>query len=211
MHLAIIGASAGIGKEAVNRALEKGLQVSTLSRSPLPIPDHPNLTKRNGSATNKQDLLPCISKVDAVIVTLGTGKSFKATTLYSDFARLLVSLEPELKKDLPIIVVTGHGAGDSSNYQPNGFMRLLFKYVLNKVYDDKTLMEEILSRSGLLWTIVRPGALKDKPFTGKYRVENKLYKGIGIHSVNRADVADFLIQQATNPLYSHQFVSITNQ
>ena len=71
-------------------------------------------------------------------------------------------------------------------------------------------MEEIISSSGLKWTIVRPGLLKNKPLAEKYKIETKLYKGIKIKSINRTDVADFMVKEAENPKYSRKYPALTN-
>ena len=60
-------------------------------------------------------------------------------------------------------------------------------------------MEENVFELKMKWIIVRPGVLKDKPLTEKYRVEKKLFKGSTVGSINPADVADFLVKQAENP------------
>lgn len=210
MNITIIGASAGVGLETLKRALDRKHNVTTLSRSEITFPSTTNLTMLTGSATNKDDLKKAIEKADAVIVALGTGKSMKPTTLYSDFAKLLVEAQSETNKQIPFIVVTGFGAGESGQY--NGFiMKLFFKFLLKDVYADKTKMEEIISNSKLKWEIVRPGLLKDKPLTEKYRVETKLFNGINIGSINRADVADFLVKQAENPTELIKYVSLSNK
>ena len=210
MNITIIGASAGVGLETVKRALDRKHNVTTLSRSEINLSSNNNLTMLKGSATNKADLIKSIEKADAVIVALGTGKSMKPTTLYSDFAKLLVKVQSETNTQIPFIVLTGFGAGESGQYI--GFiMKLFFKFLLKDVYADKTKMEEIISSSKLKWEIVRPGLLKDKPLTEKYRVETKLFKGINIGSVNRADVADFLVKQAENPTELNKYVSLSNK
>lgn len=210
MNITIIGASAGVGLEAVKRALERNHTVTTLSRSDINLPQSPLLVKLKGSATNKADLKKSIEKADAVIVAIGTGKSMKPTTLYSDFATLLVEVQKEIKKGVPFVVLTGFGAGESWDYQPNILMTLFFKFLLKDVYADKTKMEKIITESDLRWVIARPGVLKDKPLTEKYKVETELYKGIKVNSVNRADVADFLVKQAENPTYVYRYCSLSN-
>jgi putative NADH-flavin reductase len=210
MNLTIIGASAGVGLETVKRALERKHKVTTLSRTEIQITDNDNLIKQIGSATNKNDLKKSIENADAVIVALGTGKSMKATTLYSDFAKLLVEVQEETNTQIPFIILTGFGAGDSGAYN-SFFMRLFFKFLLKNVYDDKTKMEEIIAGSKMKWEIVRPGLLKDDPLTEKYRVENKLFKGINIGSINRADVADFLVKQAENPNQINHYPALSNK
>jgi len=210
MNITIIGASAGVGLETVKRALGRYHKVLTLSRSEIALPSNENLKTIIGSATNKADLKKSIESADAVIVALGTGKSMKATTLYSDFAKLLSEVQQETNTQIPFIVLTGFGAGESGQY--NGFlMKLFFKFLLKDVYADKTKMEEIITNSKMKWEIVRPGLLKDKPLTEKYRTENKLFKGINIGSINRSDVADFLVKQAENQTQLNKYVSISNK
>ena len=211
MNLTIIGASAGVGLETLKRALNRNHKVTTLSRSEIQIADTENLTKLIGSATNKEDLKKSIENADAVIVALGTGKSMKPTTLYSDFANLLIAVQKETNTSVPFIVLTGFGAGESKMYHSNLFMKLFFKFLLKDVYADKTKMEEIITSSKMNWEIVRPGVLKDKPLTEKYRMENKLFKGINIGAINRSDVADFLVKQAKHPTELHNYVSLSNK
>lgn len=210
MNITIIGASAGIGLETVKRALDRKHNVTTLSRSEISLPNHSDMLMIKGSATNKNDLKKSIENADAAIVALGTGKSMKPTTLYSDFAKLLVDVQKETNTQIPFIVLTGFGAGKSWEY--NTFiMKLFFRFLLKDVYADKTKMEEIITNSEIKWEIVRPGLLKDKPLTEKYRTETELYKGINIGSINRSDVADFLLKQAENPTELYKYVSLSNQ
>lgn len=210
MNISIIGASAGTGLETVKKALERDHKVTTLSRSTIPLPKNRNMKRIKGSATNKTDLKKSIENADAVIVALGTGMTTKPTTLYSDFAKLLVEVQQETNTQVPFIVVTGFGAGKSSTYNTL-IMKLFFKFILKDVYADKTIMEEIITNSRVKWEIVRPGLLKNKPLTGKYRVEIDLYRGIKIGSIHRTDVADFLVRQAENPSLLYKYVSLSNR
>ena len=163
-----------------------------------------------GDATNKTDLINSIQNADALIVTLGTGKNMKATTLFSDFAKLIVEIDRENKIDIPFIFVTGFGAGESKNYV-SWLVKMFLKYFLKDVYADKTNMEEIITNSDMNWTVVRPGRLLDKELTAQYRIENKLFKGINIGGINRADVADFLIKQAENQTELKKYVAIAEK
>lgn len=210
MNITIIGASAGVGLETVKRALDRNHKITTLSRSEIKLPSHKNLTTLKGSATNKDDLKKSIANADAVIVALGTGKSMKTTTLYSDFAKLLVEVQKEMSTQIPFIVLTGFGAGESGAYH-SFMMKLFFKFLLKDVYADKTKMEEIIAKSSMKWEIVRAGILKDNPLTEKYRAETTLFKGINIGNINRADVADYMVKQAENPTELFKYVSLSNK
>jgi len=210
MNITIIGASAGIGLEAVKRGLTRNHSITTLSRSEIEIEAKKSLKVILGDATNKADLLNSIQNTDAIIVTLGTSKNMKATTLFSDFAKLIVEIHSENKIDIPFIFVTGFGAGESKNYVP-WLVKIFLKYFLKEVYADKTNMEEIITNSDMNWTVVRPGRLLDKKLTEKYRIENKLFKGINIGGINRADVADFLIKQAEKQTELRKYIAISEK
>ena len=207
MNITIIGASAGIGLETVKRGLNRKHSITTLSRSEIEIEEKQSVKMILGDATNKADLLNAIQNADALIITLGTGKNMKATTLFSDFAKLIVEIHEENKIDIPFIFVTGFGTGESKNYV-SWLVRLFLKYFLKDVYADKAKMEEIITNSTMNWTVVRPGRLLDKELTEKYRIENKLFKGINIGGINRADVADFLIKQAEKQTELKKYVAI---
>jgi putative NADH-flavin reductase len=90
MKITVIGASAGIGLITVQKALERGHEVRALSRDTSAIPDHPLLTRINGSATAVDDVKKAIADTQLVIVTIGT-KNKKPNTLFSDSAETLVS------------------------------------------------------------------------------------------------------------------------
>jgi putative NADH-flavin reductase len=210
MNITIIGASAGIGLETVKRGLDRNHSITTLSRSGIEIEEKKSLKVILGDATNKADLLSSIQNADAIIVTLGTSKNMNATTLFSDFAQLMVEIHKENKIDIPFIFVTGFGAGESKNYVP-WLVKMFLKYFLKDVYADKTKMEEIITNSDLNWTVVRPGRLFDKELTEKYRIENKLFKGINVGGINRADVADFLIKQAEEQTELKKYIAISEK
>ncbi len=210
MTITVIGASAGIGLETVKRALQRGHNVTTLSRGAVLLPGTTALRSIKGSALNRDDLRLALSNTDAVIVALGTGKSMKATTLYSDFAALLTEVQGEMKLDIPFVIVTGFGAGESGAY--NSFlMKLFFRLFLKDVYADKTKMEEIISQSKMRWVIVRPGLLKDQPLSDYYKVETRLYNGMNTGAVSRANVADFIVKQAETQTCLYQYCSISNR
>ena len=210
MNITIIGASGGIGLETVKRGLNRKHSITTLSRSEIEIEEKKSLKMIHGDATNKADILNSIQNAEAIIVTLGTAKNMKATTLFSDFAKLIVEIHRENKIEIPFIFVTGFGAGESKNYV-SWLIKLFLKYLLKDVYADKSKMEEIITHSDLNWTVVRPGRLLDKDLTEKYRVENKLFKGINIGEISRADVADFLIKQAENQTQIKKYIGISEK
>lgn len=208
MNIAIIGAGAGIGLESVKLALKKGHIVTALSTNTDQIPNHPNLIKINGSATSLIDLKHTITGSEAVLITVGT-KNKKATTLFSDIANTLVKVTDDLEFSSPVFVITGFGAGESKNYL-SFFMRTVISLFLKDQYINKTVMEEIITKSTLKWEIIRPGMLTNGDAQSTYKVISELQKGMKVGKISRADVAQFLITEAENQLRLYQYVALTN-
>jgi putative NADH-flavin reductase len=107
MNITILGASGGIGLETVKRGLNRKHSITTLSRSKIEIEEKKSLNMILGDATNKANLVNSIQNAEAIIVTLGTGKNMKATTLFSDFAKLIMEIHRENKIDIPFTFITG--------------------------------------------------------------------------------------------------------
>ncbi len=200
----VMGASRGIGLETVKALLARGLDVRALARSATRIAiDDPRLEKVDGYALDAATVERALAGVDAVIQSLGVAVGpetiLKGTTLFSKATRVLVDAmrKTGVKR---LIVVTGAGAGDSRGHGSFLFDRIVFPLVLKRVYDDKDVQEQIVKASGLEWTIARPGGLTDGAATGSYEVltDPQTWRG---GFIARADVADFLAKEVTEPRY----------
>jgi len=196
--LLIIGASRGIGLETVRAALGAGYEVRALSRSANAITlDDPFFEKIAGDALNRQTIKCALAGADAVIqglgVRLGRETVLKGTTLFSQATRVLVD-EMQYTGLKRLVVVTGLGAGDSQGTGSLVHTYLAFPLVLQRIYDDKSVQEEIIASSNLDWTIVRPGILTNGPATGRYHalIDAESWRG---GFISRRDVADFLVRQ----------------
>jgi putative NADH-flavin reductase len=191
----IIGASRGIGLEAVRQALDAGHAVRAFSRSASRLAiSHPVLEKVNGDALSKADVAAAAKGMDAVIQVLGvgTGDLFRPVHLFSDATRILIDAMTAagVKR---LIAVTGYGAGDSHD-SLSLLERIPFRLLLGRAYDDKSAQERMIVGSALDWTIARPGVLTNGARTGRYQVLAKpstWHNGV----ISRADVADFLVRQ----------------
>jgi len=207
MKIAIIGASAGIGLQTTRLALERGHDVTTLSRRVVSLPDHAKLKRVKGSATNPNDVRAAVEGTDAILVTLGVKSPF-ATTLFSDSARILLQTIREMGSSPTLIVLTGFGAGDSWTYNSLP-MKILFTLLLKKVYADKSEQERVIAAGYPRWEIVRPGRLTNGAMTGHYRVLDELAEGMKVGAISRADVAHFMIGQAENPTCLGKYPALT--
>jgi putative NADH-flavin reductase len=207
MKIAIIGASAGIGLQCTRLALERGHEVTALSRRIVPLPDHLKLRRVQGSATYPNDIRAAVEGAEAILVTLGVKSPF-ATTLFSDSARILLQVLKETSSSPTLIVLTGFGAGDSWEY--NSFpMKLMFTLLLKNVYEDKSEQERLIAGEYPRWEIVRPGRLTNGAMTGRYRVLDELAKGMTVGAISRSDVAHFMVAQAEHPTYLGKYPALS--
>ncbi len=195
MKLAIIGASRGIGRKAVDEALERGHQVRAMSRSAMDL-EAEGFEWMEGDATNDVDVFNAIDGCDAVILTLGVPRDarvLKKTTLFSDATRVLIA-QMEKAGIKRLLTVTGFGAGDSAEKLSTP-ERLTQNAFLGRAYADKDVQEQLIRESDLDWTIARPGILRDNRKSGAYKVlTEKAEWRNGL--ISRADVADFLVTAA---------------
>lgn len=197
----VIGASRGIGLETVKAALAAGHSVRAFARSAPTIGiSDPKLTKVTGDARVRNDVSAACKGVDAVISTVGVSSLRDlvfGTTLFSDSTRVLTGAMQDAGVRR-LLLVTGAGAGNSRGRINFLYDNLLFPLVLQRAYNDKDVAEDIVMKSGLDWTIVRPGALTNRPAERRYKAltEMKDWRG---GFISRADVADYLIKIIDDP------------
>jgi putative NADH-flavin reductase len=208
MKITVIGASAGIGLEVVRHALHRGHEVTSLSRHTGTLPDDQRLHVVQGSSTKPEDVKRAIQGAEAILVTLGTGKSTKDTTLFTDSARVLLQVLKDTGATPPLIVLTGFGAGDSWDYN-SPVMKILFKLFLTPIYANKSGMERMIAQGYPRWEMVRPGRLTNGRMTGRYRVLTTLERGMHVGAISRADVAHFMVAEAESPAHISQYPALT--
>lgn len=207
----IIGASKGIGRRAVDCALERGCPVRAMARGADNIDlEHERLEKFSGDATDAGDVRRALEGVDAVIFALGMPSGptrlLRPVTVFSRSTEVLVDA---MEKSGPkrLVVVTGFGAGESRNAM-NAVEELGHHVLLGRAYADKSVQEKVVQRSSLDWTIVRPTILTNGRATGNYKVltdPESWRNGF----ISRADVADFLVERALDGKNLHEAPVLT--
>ena len=206
MHLFILGATGGIGRELVGQAIERGHRVTAFVRSPqkLGLPRQ-GLTVVQGDVRDAQAIAAAVAGHDAVLSAIGPPGPGR-TTITSDSARAtLAAMEAACVRRLLVV-------GVAVLFPDAGTLaRLLRNTLLRNIADDSAEMERIVKASHLEWTIVRPPRLTNGPLTERYRVaDDHLPPGAGggAAKVSRADVARFLLDEAGQPRHVQRIVGI---
>jgi putative NADH-flavin reductase len=170
LHIVVIGANGGTGKEFTQQALDAGHRVTAIVRTPEKlVMEHPNLKIVKGDVLQASGFENEIENIDVIISALGV-HSQKPTTIYSQGITNIISAMKN--KNIKRIFCISAQAIEISPAIPL-WQKIVTKYILQRIfkntYEDTRLMEQIIKQSNLDFTIMRPPMLKDKPFTGKCR------------------------------------------
>ena len=125
---------------------------------------------------------------DAVLVSIGTHNYFAMDRTCSNATKAIVASMKEtgVKR---IIVLSSYGAGPGNRGYLSWFPRSILGYIL----EDKDTQEEIIMKSGLDYTIVRPPRLLNKPAKGNIFITTALSYKLPVMEIARADVAAFML------------------
>lgn len=209
MKVIVFGATGTVGKLAVQRMLEDGHEVTAFARSASKLGiKHSKLKLAVGDATNEDVVASAIRGHDAVVVTLGAGKSRKSVIRSTGTMNVIKGMQMHGIDRL--ICQSTLGAHESWGNLNFFWKRIMFGLLLRPVFLDHELQEKLVRASGLNWTIVRPGAFTEGPATGAFKENFKPTDRNLTLKIARADIANFLSRQVSDLRYAHQAVGISN-
>jgi putative NADH-flavin reductase len=204
MRLLLLGATGRTGRELLLQAPSQGHQLTALARDPgrLAVQDE-RIDAIAGSATDAAAINAALEGQEAVLCTLGP-RSPKALLAFDLMQATVVALVPAMQAQGVgrIVMLSALGAGQSAGQAPAPF-RFMFRTLFRQVGRDKAIAEARLEGSGLDWTIVYPPALTNGPRTGTYS-HGQTTTVRGMSRISRADVAEFMLAQLTEPGYSRK-------
>jgi uncharacterized protein YbjT (DUF2867 family) len=200
MNLTVLGAAGATGVPLVEQALAAGHRVTALVRSgPRLAIANPNLDVVEGDATDRTAVHRAMKGADAVISVLGA-----RGPVIGEATRAVVSVARQEGPERVVMLSSFAVARD----RLTPLSRLVTRMAMSRQIEDKAAGEEVLRASGLDWTIVYPTRLTNGPAAGARVVLETGKVGIS-QTISRADVASFLLQAATDDLYSRRGVVIT--
>lgn len=205
MKVLVLGANGKTGRLVVDRAVEKGHEVSVLVRDASRF-SRTGVRVIEGDALKVDDVLRAMNLQDAVVECIGGTTPWKKQTLERDAMQNIVIAMKE-SRTRRLVVVSAMGVGESSKQSPWWYRYLMLPTFLRGSTADKMAMEAIVSSSGLDWVISRPPILKDGAATGKVRVLEKSEIG---HAITRTDLAVWLVEQFESEEYVGQAVVVVN-
>jgi len=210
MKLTIFAATGGIGRQLLDQAIAAGHDVTAVVRNLINLPSGIRIVTADLATANRATLESAVRGADAVLSGLGPRALTKAGIAAEGTRAIVEAMKAADARRLVVVSAAPIGTVPSPN-RPNPpkhdpgdgfFMRHLgapfARTVMRERYADLALMEDILSYSGLDWTIVRPPRLTNGPLTRRYRTAlgQNLRRGVVI---SRADVAHFMLRVLEQP------------
>ncbi|WP_046178467.1 SDR family oxidoreductase [Domibacillus tundrae] len=185
MHVLVIGAAGTTGRLVV-QSLAENIQhhVKAMVRKTDQMTDMEKLGAQPVLADLEQDFSYAMNDVNAVIFAAGSGSSTgsdKTTTVDRDGA--IKAIDLAVSHGIERFVMLSSMGADRPDAGPESMQH----YLQAKHDADAHLMQ-----SGLTYTIVRPGVLKNEAAAGK--IEAAAQVAGRTKSIARADVAEVLVQ-----------------
>jgi putative NADH-flavin reductase len=208
MNIALFGASGATGRLVLEQALAKGHTVTALVRTPAKLPvSHERLKILQGDVTDSAAVERAVAGQEVVISAIGSGKDRGPTTLYSDSVRNIIAAM-EKRHVRRLLCISAGGAYSGKDLSAPWFLHYIIKpFFVREVFLDMGRMEELITRSPVDWTIVRPSRLVDTPPRGSYRRE-LAYCIKGGNKIGRADLAAFLVGELDAGEYTRKAVAV---
>jgi putative NADH-flavin reductase len=211
MKVIVFGATGGIGRLLVARALELGHSVTAFVRNEQSLDPRDGLRVIQGDLFDPQSVGDAIDGHRAVFSALGS-HTLKADPVLSRALPLIINGMHFHRVDRIITVGAAGALYPAGKYQPPlaGFLFAIARAtLLRHPMADQRAQERFLAASDLDYTIVRLPRLTDAPPTGTYRVLPDALPSSSRH-ISRADVADFMLQQLTDPRFHRRGVYLAS-
>jgi putative NADH-flavin reductase len=201
MNVSIFGASGGTGKLLTERCLAAGYDVTVLVRTPATFPFRDRVHVVEGSVFDPLVVRRTVEGADVVLSTLGA-RSLKKEDVLERGVPLIVDAMRETGVRR-IIALGSAGALDDSLKKQPAWRRWLVQNMVYNTFLKWAVASQVsqwktLSASNLDWTMVMPPMLADSPARGIYRIDGEALPRNGSR-ISRTDVADFMMQQISNP------------
>lgn len=210
MKIALFGASGGTGLEFLKQSAHYPYDITAVVRSPHKLGNgFENLKVIKASIDEKALLKKSVKGFDSVISLVGISglmQARKPNALYARTANNLIRLCKE--NNIPRLTVITSGGVVEATGEPWFFKYLLKPIFLKKMYDDMKVMEELVQKSGLNYTIVRPPYLTKGKLTKNYRVVYDQWFDDD-KDLSRADLAHYLLESVDDNRTHNRIVGVS--
>jgi len=196
MKITILGSTGFVGKVLIKKATDAGYQVKTLARNPEKleeIKDKIEIIK--GSVFESSSVEAAIEGAEAVLSTIGPPQRNPGDPLQYEKAmkNIVSAMDKYGIKRYIHIGGAAHQGGENEVWNFNRkFLRLFLNLVGKQILVAKHLEWEVLKKSDLDWTLVRPPRITNEEASGNILADEKRLESL---KVSVGDLTDFILEQ----------------
>ncbi|MCO5241236.1 MAG: NAD(P)H-binding protein [Chitinophagaceae bacterium] len=203
-RIIVFGGTGNVGQVIIKKLVNNNHSVVVLTRQEKPSTD--SLKFVIGNVLDEKLVEKIIKPSDKVIITLGFNNS-SPDTMSKGTANIISAMEKNGAKRL--ICLSAQGAGDSWDYMPEDFKKMVSDdEILAASFKDHSIQEDFVRHSNLDWTIVRPTEIipgeEGSTFTINRPTDKSKFK------ISNSDVAQFIVTELTDDKFIRQVVMITD-
>ena len=215
MKVLVVGASRGSGAGAVQELAKAGHLVTAFARSVAPEPNSEDVRHVAGDVMDPDSLGKAMVGQDAVVVALGISDNPIAVRL---LRRASTPLDVRSRGTAQVVdamraagvrrlvVQSTYGIGETYASLPLS-LKIFFSLVIRPQVKDHVRQEELVRRSGLDWTPVRPVVLHDDATDAPAKVD--LEDGVESLKVSRNQLAHVLAEAVGREDWHGQTLSVS--
>ena len=207
MKIAVIGSTGRTGRLVIEEGIRRQHAMTAFTRRPDALADIQGLRAVvQGDGRNLEDIRRAVRGQDAVIsIVAPEGRG--PTTVISDVTRaeLTAMQEAGVRRLVTVSVsaIEGHRPWILIN---------LVRWILRRPYADFARMEQLVTSSGLDWTIVRPPYLSNGPTTGRVRSQaGGKDLAHGPYHISRRDLAATLLNLAEDSRHVREVLLVSER
>ena len=213
MKITIFGANGATGQLLTERSLAAGHTVTALVRRPSLFAFQNRVRVVEGSVFDSAVVAKALEGADAVFSALGAHSPLRNEDVLP--RAIPVVIEGMQRMGVRRIIALGSAGAlpDSLGRQPallRWFVeKIVYPSVMKWPVHEQRVQYDLLSRSGLEWTMVLPPVLTNGRATARYRIDGEALPAGSSH-ISRSDVADFMMEQLVSRAWIGRGVYVGN-
>ncbi|MFJ7630715.1 NAD(P)-dependent oxidoreductase [Streptomyces sp. NPDC097595] len=196
MRITLFGATGPTGRHLTEQAVAAGHEVTAVVRRPGSLPARPGVTPAVADATDPAAVDAAVEGADAVLSALGARFSKQPVTLYSESAAAITRAMS--RHGVGRLLVVSSSIADPG-WRPTGahFFNHVLDPLVNRrlgrtLHADMHRMEDVVGRTALDWTLVRPSGLFEHPAVTDYLTAPSSADGV---FTARSDLAASMLRE----------------
>ncbi len=198
MRIVVFGASGATGQLLVTQAVAAGYRVTAVVRDPAKLPTRVpsgGFDVIGADVMDPDAIAPAIAGSDVVISALGPRPKTTEPVCGPGAESIVTAMRASGARRLIVIAASGYIDDPADGFLTGSIAKPIVRRLLRRPFADMARADEIVSGSGLDWTIMRPPRLTN----GKRKAYRTMVDRTVGSTLSRADLAAATLVAAGDP------------